>query len=441
MTTLSIAVWIRPGYAVGLVLCCFVFEQWAQAGSNVFVSYYWLTNYMTALIVLMAFTSMMMQQQMRLPKLGAGAGVLAAMYVYCAISVVWSVDRGETLGVLRSSLIYLIPFGFLAPLAASDTKAIRDGLVMTVVLGLFLLITLLMNPNWSVRGVQLAVEGTANNQIREIGNPLELASLGGYLAIIIALLKLPFLPDWFRWARWLVVGLALTLIIASSSRGQFFASVGVIILMLPFAYKIKSLGNFISIVFGIGIVGVLALVLLQTSTGERFAIANMLENYWDTRLGPSAILLGAWAEAGVLYWLLGLGSSASFSNDIIGFYPHFVPAEVLGELGLVGMGMYLVAYALILRAFYRSFSAVAPFPEARSLVATVFGLALFYSLLTLKQGSFIASYPLMIFFIMIGTIDRDVRVMLAAGAQGMMPQAPQNIENTANRSGERVQPV
>ncbi|WP_428387474.1 O-antigen ligase family protein [Mucisphaera sp.] len=434
--TLSIAVWARPGFAVGLVLCSFVFEQWAQAGSGLFVSYFQLTNYMTGLIVVMAYAATLIKRQMRFPSLGAAGWTMVALYVYCIISAVWSIDRGETIAQLRSAAVYLSAFGLLAPLVASDTKAIRDALLMTVLLGGFLLVTLLLNPNWSRRGVRLAVEGAANLMVRDTGNPLEVASVGGYVAIICALLRVDSLPNWLRSSQWLLVIFGFALIIASESRGQFFAALGVIILFIPFAYPIRSLGTFIGAVFATAIVAGTAVVLLQTFATERFDFQNMIENYSDSRIGTTGILLGAWASAGPLYWFLGLGSSASYTDDLLGTYPHFVPGEVLGELGLFGFAIYFTAYTLTAIAFFRIFRAVKPYPEARSLIATLGALCVFVSLLTLKQGSLLGSFAVPLFFILVGTMDREVRALLHH------PQhAPQPIPDQPAPNTPRAQPA
>ncbi|QDU72718.1 O-antigen ligase family protein [Mucisphaera calidilacus] len=436
MLTLSIAVWIRPGIAVGLVLCSFVLEQWAQAGSGLFVSYYQLTNIATALIVMMAFTSMMIQRQMRFPGFGKAGWMFIVLYAYCALSVLWSIDRGATISNLRGQAPYIIMFCLVAPLTAHNTKAIRDALVTVALLGSFLLVTLMMNPNWGHRGVRLAIEGTTGFGVDDIGNPLEVASMAGYLVIILSLLKMTTLPSWANAIRWTIAVASLSLIILSGSRGQFIGAVIAVVCFVPLAYRLKSLGGFFSGVFMVGVVSVTAWMLWSARSGERFELDLLLQGYSDTRLFTTFILLGAWFDAGLVYWILGLGSSASYNDSIIGIYPHFVPGEVLGELGFIGFAIYTTAYGFAVNAFIRTYQRVKEYPEARSLVATLGALLFFFSLLTLKQGSLLGSYALPIFMILIMTVDREVDA-LTRNAAPLPAPSPQ----TYGVGNENVQPA
>lgn len=438
MSALSLLVWVRPGVTLGLVLCGFVLEQWAQAGSGLFVSYYQLTNYATGLIVVMGFTSMMIQRQMRLPEIGTGAWLIIVLYIYAAVSVIWSIDRGSTIDQYRSSIIYLLPLGFVAPLTAHNTRAVRDGLVTFVLLGSFLLVTLVMNPNWGFRGVRLAVEGTTGFAVDDVGNPLEIASMGGYLVIVLALLRIPGLPSWASIFRWGMAAFSLLLIIYSGSRGQFFGAVAAVLMFVPLAYRLKSVGGFFSIVVLVGLLGGTAYLLLASLQGERFALDVMVENYSSTRLDTTMIVLSTWWDAGVLYWLVGLGSSASFSDSVIGFYPHFVPGEVLGELGLIGFSIYALAYVFTVIAFWRTYQRVKEYDEPRSLLVTLGSMFFFYSLLTLKQGSLIASIHIPLLIMVISIVDREVAAMVEGRA--VQPAAPVSDEEYAV-SSDGVQAV
>ena len=53
--------------------------------------------------------------------------------------------------------------------------------------------------------------------------------------------------------------------------------------------------------------------------------------------------------------LLGLGNSASFSQRINGFYPHMVVPEILGEEGLLGIGLFCSAVWMAIYTMRRGY--------------------------------------------------------------------------------------
>ncbi len=69
----------------------------------------------------------------------------------------------------------------------------------------------------------------------------------------------------------------------------------------------------------------------------------------STRVAYSLQLLSYWFSKGPIYWMFGIGSSASFHPNIVGIYCHVVIVEVLCELGLLGLGLYAGFLGFIVR--------------------------------------------------------------------------------------------
>jgi O-antigen ligase len=98
--------------------------------------------------------------------------------------------------------------------------------------------------------------------------------------------------------------------------------------------------------------------------------------------------------------LFGLGNSASWSRSLVGGYPHVVPLEILGELGLFGFVLFAVAVlTLFLRAFTGSTRRNMPHNAVLDFAA-LFGCWVFALLLSCKQGTVIFSTDLLMYAVL-----------------------------------------
>lgn len=384
----------RPAVAFGAFLCTYGLEQWAQSQSAFFYQHGALTNYLTFAVLVWALAV----RQVKGISIGAtmpGVAVAAAaLFVWSALSLAWTIEPEAARKLWGAKLPYLVATIVLMPLVVADLRDLRAGLIMAASLGTLILILLLLNSDWQGRQVVLD-QGAAIGSIKgDRGNPLAVASLGGWVALIALLARFRGAGRIWTLGRYPVFVLGMAIAIKSGSRGQLFGLVIAGLAFFPFSRRIKSIGSFLAVC--VGMVSVLAIATIVFDTlivddEARWDFANMRDTWAGGRLGTSMILLNAWADAGPVAWLIGLGTSASYDPDLLGIYPHVVMAEVLGELGLIGFVMLWFVPILAFRAFFRLHRTVRDDDESRGSVAVLGALFLFEVILSFKQGSLLGS--------------------------------------------------
>ena len=430
-----------PAVAVGLYLCTYGLEQWAQSRNGWFFANGWLTNMATAGILLWALA---VRQTRGLGTLGDGLPstfwLTIGLLGYAAVSTFWSIVGITSLENLRSSAPYLAASVVLMPLVLRDFRDLRAALLMTLMLGTVVLLLLLTTTSWTGRQIELQT-GSALGVGSE-GNPLAIASLGGWIALIALLTNFKGLGKTFTWVRYGLVLAGTVVCLRADSRGQAIALLVAGLAMLPASRKIHDFRRLIVLIFtGIITLAVLFAAFSFLGVGDRgrWETETMLETYSGSRFGMAMILINAWLDAGPISWLLGLGSSASFSPDLIGGYPHLVPLEVLGELGLFGFALFgsiIVITGVTLIRMVRS----APDSETRGMVAAVGALYLFEFMLCFKQGSLVGSPMLLGFGVLIGRlwVDYRARGIQSTTATSPYPDDVQFVPATATASEESM---
>jgi hypothetical protein len=131
---------------------------------------------------------------------------------------------------------------------------------------------------------------------------------------------------------------------------------------------------------------------------------RMIRQDLEGRIDGAITLLRTWAGS-PLTLFFGLGSSASFDPDILGFYPHILPLEILGEEGIVGFTLFGLAVFYTMRSASRLLHATRDLPQERATIATLFGLYLYAVLLSLKEGALLGTHDLFLYAILIGKYD------------------------------------
>ena len=122
-------------------------------------------------------------------------------------------------------------------------------------------------------------------------------------------------------------------------------------------------------------------------------------------------LLEAWANEGPLSILFGLGVNSSFR--VAGFYVHILPAEILGEYGLVGISLFLFIYIATFAKSVKIIRKLEHYPELRAEAVAMIALFVFSSFLSLKEGS-LYSWPQLFFYaIAISHLERHSRKFVA----------------------------
>jgi O-antigen ligase len=256
--------------------------------------------------------------------------------------------------------------------------------------------------DWGYR--QIVSDVSAGEAIRL---PLAIAQLGAIVFVISVL--------FFRWrgaAGLVALGLmaiSAVLVIKTGSRGQLISMILAAMLFFPIS-RGWSLSRGTLVGLGAAALAIAAIWtflpdlsnLLSTQEG-RFDAERAMEDY-ETRVAAADRLLDVYLSSGVLVLLFGLGNSASFAPQVVGFYTHIVPVEILCELGAVGFLLFVGALGFTVRALIRLASIMSSpqiSSETRRAVACLSALALIELLLSFKQGSLVRDVNLFLFPILI----------------------------------------
>lgn len=372
------AAYLRPGIAAGVTLSGFAIEQCAQAFVPVAGANNALTNYVLALIVIVAVTRQVARFGLG-PLLPRGPTWPPLLLLgYCYLTLTWSIFPSTTERALILSLPYLVTFVGLTPLTVRSPEDLGDALLALVVATTVTLIPLLLFGEWRGRSVYLPF-GDFNS------NPLALTQTAG--ACLVCVILSPVL---WRLPKVLALpgaGVALATVfftfLRTGSRGQIVSSIGTVLLFV--ATTRRGVWFVPAMLGGLGL---LASGLLEEEVRPnetRWSERQIQRDLAEDRLGASERLLDYWSSSDLFHQIFGLGTSTAGDPRILGSYPHVVPVEVLCEEGIVGAALFATA---ILVTFYYSLQAIrAARGHTRHLFSTALALTLYEFLLTLKQGS------------------------------------------------------
>jgi hypothetical protein len=319
-----------------------------------------------------------------------------ALYGYALVSLVWVSRMDLSLERWRLAYPYILTMVLMAPLLLKAVEEFRMSLALLTLLGGVLVADFLFFGEWGIRG--LLVYG---NNARE-GNPLAIAQLGGVVCIASLYVTWP----WFQRVSWplrlLMLVLCLSIILKSGSRGQLIALMLSLLATLPIAFRLTrakglALGAVaLTLIFGT--------LLYMMETREGYSVgrwtSDQAESDVEGRLSMAAALMAHWSES-LVSIVFGLGSSASFDPRVIGFYPHIVVVEVLGEEGVVGLALYLSVLALSLRSARRASRLAVAGSFERGVLAALLANLIFVFITSFKEGSFLGNFYFPMFAILL----------------------------------------
>jgi len=292
-------------------------------------------------------------------------------------------------------LHYLVAVTLLGPLflrQEQDFHRVLDGLVLY---GGGLVILLAFVPNFENRAI------TADGDLDSaVALPLALAEFAGMVAITaIARIRLNLLS--IVWAL-IVAGSAFLLMAKTGSRGQLIFCLIAVPFCLPLRWRQFTVHKFM-VYAGLAIM--LAGSFLVVKNTENAIAHRMgdggLSSSVDQRAEMIITLLQKWSESDYTHLIFGLGSSASYSPSVVGFYPHVVPLEILGELGLAGFTLFMLIVTSLTVLAYSSKLRRNLSERSAENFAALYGCWLYMLMISTKQGSFIESTTLMLFTILV----------------------------------------
>lgn len=389
MAVIVTAIVIRPYYALVGLLSMFALEQWGILYYPIVRSYGQLTNilFLSLLIfsVLRRFQSISFAATFSDIKVRFLGALLIAL---AAFSLLWTPADVDVFSIWRKALPYMIAAIILAPLVFRSVSEMQSAQIGLIYYAGFLLLLFAFIPQWHNRRLFIGYD-------EELALPLALAQLSGYVMI----------ASIFHFRKSILTAVvsaaaiicAFIVLVKSGSRGQFifvFLSVG---LVASYAWGEGNSKRIAPVFLLMGVLSGIAYFVFQET--------GLLTDRWDSenlsadlsgRFLLSFELLGH-AFSNPLTMLIGLGNSASFSATLLGYYPHVVPLEILGEEGLIGFGIFVTMIVLIFRSGSLLLNSPLLTAEERKVVAVNSAWWLFTFLLCFKQGSLVTSPELFLF--------------------------------------------
>jgi hypothetical protein len=442
----------QPAAAAGALLCTWALDQWARSQDAWFFANHGITSWLNSLLVVVALGLRVVKGKPAFKPLTREYFLMCGIFGFAALSVLWSIRPQDTVDQLFASYRTMLVFGFLMPLVISDLDDLRVTIYTILSVGTTISILVMTMGEWQGRTLMFQVGSVLAEQGLERGNPLAIAGVAGYVALIAMLMNFRGKARFWQIVRYAVIALAFALSVKSGSRGQTVSIIFCVVCLLPYSRRFKDINSFLALALSIAIFSALTLWLLAKLTtdentpgvGDRWSWEGFVGSYEEGRVNQAMRLLSAWAAAGPLAWFIGLGSSGSFDPAICGFYPHVVFAEVLGELGIVGWIMLWLFPIFAFQNLRELWGYVKDDPEDRGLIATLGGLILFEIMMSFKQGSLLGSHIAFAFIIMLGRVTVTLRQQHARYQMldaGMYPMSPTDWDDTGESYDEMPAPA
>jgi hypothetical protein len=372
----------RPAYGYAAFLCIFGLEQWGQIYVPLLRQLSFLSNILVLIPIWVSCALRFDRVFLKGDWKGASQRTwIALLYMFAAISLLWTPEDAGAEAKWLASLPYLLTGVLVLPLCLRSTHDFIAAQKIFIYVGALLMLLLAFVPQWGARSIIIGSR-------ESIGLPLALGELAGYVLITASLYLRKSLLSWALFGL-AVVG-TLTVAIKSGSRGPLIFSILAIFIAMPLAWRGGFLRKYSGIVF-FGLVFAAAIF-------EIFSSASAYNDRWEagrivadstSRIDAGLILLGE-SLSSPLSIIFGLGNSASFSGSLLGMYPHMVPLEVLAEEGLVGFGMWLLIFFVALTQLRLIRKPMFQHSEAKKAFLTIFACLIFSTLLSFKQGSLIS---------------------------------------------------
>lgn len=414
----AIVILRRPGAAAGILFCTYGLEQWAQSQSAWFFMHGTLTNALTAMLVVLAVLVRFQRGQPLLRDMPREYWLVFTLTSLMVASTAWSISPADTLGNFKSEGLYFIVYALIMPMIVSDRRDARDACYALLTMGTAFVFLLLLTSRWDSRSIVFASGSSFALYGSDRGNPLAIGTFGGYVSLIALLMNFGGVARIWQIVRYAVVLAGFAISVKSGSRGETAAILLTSFVLLPYSRRVRNLGSFIGFAVSILICAIVGTYVFDVySAAGRFDFNSGVAEIRASRIGMAQVLLGEWLTAGPFRWILGFGSSASFAIPGLNYYPHVVPAEVLGELGVVGFSLLLTIWFFAYRNVREMWPLVRDDPQARGVIACIAAIFLFKWVVGWKEGSFVSSHELLGASVVLGRLAFSTRQEAAAEAE------------------------
>ena len=383
-------------------------EQFFQTRSAIFLDRSQIVNLGVGVVAVLAATSWLAGNLHRF-KMDKIQIACLALVLFSQVSQFWTIaPKAFAQHYSREPLPYYVLYLLVAPILTQGKRAIRSGVWATLYIGIPLVFLIVFFVEWSGRGIALAKPVMEKGQLRLYTPPLALASLASFVGIMCVVLK----PKNTLWKVVHVVTFALSsyIVYRTQSRGQLVALGFVTLIFYPIANQASRLKGLFFTLAGFVIIGLsLYLVFSYFDLGgvNRWNESS-IRRATEGRVYMVTALLDSWYQSGPFHMMFGLGSAAGWKTS--GFAVHNFPAEMLGELGLVGFSIYLF---VTIQTFVNSVKIIRKlehYPDMRREAVVLIAMFVFSNILSLKMISLFSTAPLMFYFaIAISQLERHSR--------------------------------
>ena len=374
----------NTGIALALIWSTYTLEQFLQFSHRIFIAYGSLVNIATVLIVLGSLVYSLSVGRMKNIVLTRSHYLWMALFGWTALSATWGIYRGAD-DILIQAIPYLGGFVLLGPFCAQNDKQVSKAIMATIFFG-GLVMTGMLFCSFGNRALSLGFAGGKEIE----GNPLAVATYGGYVTTCALFSIFHSRGNVMLLALKLAIAmLGLYMIVRTGSRGQLVAVVVACAIWLPITSGISfKLSNVFLLLLAVGVFIAGVSFVGEVGLTRRWE-AESLARDSDSRFGAAWFMIDKLMDAGPGSWLVGLGSSASYKY--LNTYPHFVPAEVLVEEGIVGFGLFTAFLLMVTRDGWKVLSSKETPMQTRINIGCLLSLFTFQFGLCLKQGSLIGS--------------------------------------------------
>lgn len=378
-------------YGLLALICMFAFEQWGAINIPFVAQNGSLVN--LGIIVLAAFAWFRVPTGSTMEFLVYPNRLLLLLLLgYAFASTLWAPTDANSAQRFLDSVHYLLMAVLIAPLLVLTPRDITRVLDALTLFGGALVILFAFVPSFEGRGIAFEYDLE-----QTLSLPLTLSTFAG-VVMLVTVLRLRSGLLRILWAL-VVFGSALFLISKTGSRGQFIFALGALLICLPARWKNFSV-NKVMVYLLLGLLAVGAFLIVTQTENTLSTRLDTGDTATESRVRMIRILLEAWSSGDPVALVFGLGSSASWSDGLVQFYPHVVPLEILGELGFIGFALFaLVVVSLFLKAFSGTMKARV---ADQSLIdfAALFGAFVFTLLISCKQGSFLNSTDMLMYAVL-----------------------------------------
>ena len=399
----------KPPILVGVSVSIYSFEQWAQVNSAWFVVNDTFLNLYMGVLVLAACAAVMVKGRSLFNPFPRGLIVFWSLYAFSFASIIWSINTQQSFALVETFIPYIVATVLLTPLLISDEEDVKTAIMSILYLGSIVTIMLLLGTRVHDWGRTIVLESgpqltNRRGDTTDRLSPLTVAELAGEVMMVAFLLRVRGVNKIWSMLRWVVLIVCLFQIFRSGSRGQLFAAVGVLVMFFGSSRSKSKGGQLFRGAIAMALLGGAAVIVYfsyESIVSARWNLDYMVEEYSQSRLATSGLLMKYWITSSPFAWFFGIGTAGSFDERVIGFYPHIIPIEILGETGFIGFAIYATTLYLAVKAWLNMMSIHADNPEKRGMVSALGAMYAFTFLLSLKQGNFLGSVNFGLFSIML----------------------------------------